>query len=79
MWYPGEPSSTAKAVLFRNYLENPDEFHKTMERPFIANAKIPDDAYKQVLNLPTAARWNLPEIARKFPTVLMTSEPESLS
>jgi hypothetical protein len=80
LWYPAITPSSAKPVLFKDYfLSGADDFHKTMERPFIANAKIPDDRFNKILNLETGAKWNLPVAEGKFPTVLMSSEPESLS
>lgn len=56
-----------------------DDFHHTMERPFIANAEIPDTRFNILLELPTAAKWNLAEADGNFPAVLMSTEPESLS
>ncbi len=82
LWYPGKPSATAKSVLFRDYFVDAggaEDFQRTMERPFIANAKISDENFNRVLDLATAAKWNLAEANGKFPAVLMSSETESLS
>lgn len=98
VWYPGKQSSSAKPVLFKDYLAagvinssfSPpsdsemktayDDFHQTMERPFISGGqKISGSEFDRVLNLVSAAKWDLPEAAGKFPTVLMSTEPESLS
>jgi len=67
-----QPSENEKTLAY-------DDFHKTLERPFIYGSKIPDAAYYHVLDLPTAAKWSIPEADRKFPAVVMSSEPESLS
>ena len=95
LWYPAVNSASSKPVLFKDYLAaganlaSPpsdsekvtayEDFHKTLERPFISGQKIPDDRYNAVLNLAPAATWNLPEAKGKFPSVIMSSEPESLS
>jgi dienelactone hydrolase len=57
-----------------------DDFHQTMERPFVSGGqKISGSEWNRVLNIASAAKWDLPEAAGKFPTVLMSSEPEGLS
>jgi len=57
-----------------------DELHEMMERPFLfGGIDIPDDRFAAVLELPTAAKWNLDAAPGKFPTVLVSTEPESLS
>src|SRR5262245_61227643 len=87
VWYPGVASAKAKTVLFKDYLaikadQQTDEakkaaydyFHDILERPFISGVKIPADVYNKVLEMPTAAKWNLSEARGKFPVVLMSSE-----
>ncbi|HZY80995.1 MAG TPA: hypothetical protein VFE50_15840 [Cyclobacteriaceae bacterium] len=92
VWYPAAPSAKAKPVLFKDYLaaklpdptdaskkEAYENFRKIFEYPFIAGVNLTDEQYNPILEMPTAAKWNLPEAKGKFPVVLMSSEPESLS